>query len=67
MAKGTIKWFKIEKGFGYIACDDGTEVFFHHSAVQGAEPSSLGQGQSVEFQVTQGPKGSRAEGVKLLK
>jgi CspA family cold shock protein len=67
MTKGTVKMFNSAKGFGFITCEDGTEVFFHHSAVQGADANSLKDGQAVEFQMGQGPKGKRAEGVKLLK
>jgi CspA family cold shock protein len=66
VTKGTIKMFSQQKGFGFIACEDGTEVFFHHSAVQGADPQSLREGQAVEFQIGQGPKGKRAENVKFI-
>ena len=64
MAKGTVKTFKREKGFGFIVCDDGTEVFFHQSAIQG-DPGSVREGQAVEFDMGQGPKGKRAENVRL--
>ena len=67
MSKGTIKMFNENKGFGFIACEDGTEVFFHHSAVQGADSSSLREGQALEFEIGQGPKGKRAENVRLVK
>ena len=67
MTKGTIKMFSQQKGFGFITCEDGTEVFFHQSAVQGADPGSLREGQTVQFQVGQGPKGKRAENVQLVK
>ena len=65
MSKGTVKTFRAEKGFGFIACEDGTEVFFHQSAVQAPDPGSIRVGQAVEFQMGQGPKGKRAENVKL--
>jgi CspA family cold shock protein len=67
MTKGTIKMFNNQKGFGFISCEDGTEVFFHHTAVQGTSADSLKEGQAVEFQMGQGPKGKRAEDVKLVK
>jgi len=60
---GTIKRLT-DKGFGFIAASDGTEYFFHQSAVQGARYDDLREGQRVSFTVGQGPKGPRAEGVK---
>ena len=53
-----------EKGFGFIAAGDGTEYFFHQSAVQGVRYDDLREGQTVSFTVGQGPKGPRAENVK---
>jgi CspA family cold shock protein len=61
---GTIKRIT-DKGFGFIAAADGTEYFFHQSAVAGARFDDLREGQRVTFTVGQGPKGPRAEGVKL--
>jgi CspA family cold shock protein len=61
MATGTVKWFSDEKGFGFIAASDGTkDVFVHHSAVQGGGFKSLTEGQSVSYEVEQGPKGPSA-------
>lgn len=61
---GTIKKLT-DKGFGFIAAADGTEYFFHQSAIQGARYDELREGQRVTFSVGQGPKGPRAENVKL--
>jgi CspA family cold shock protein len=60
---GTIKRLT-DKGFGFIAASDGTEYFFHQSAIQGARYDQLREGQRVTFTVGQGPKGPRAENVK---
>jgi cold shock protein len=60
---GTIKRLT-DKGFGFIAAGDGTEYFFHQSAVQGVRYDDLREGQTVSFTVGQGPKGPRAENVK---
>lgn len=60
---GTIKRLT-DKGFGFIAAGDGTEYFFHQSAVQGSRYDDLREGQKVSFTVGQGPKGPRAEGVR---
>jgi CspA family cold shock protein len=62
---GTIKTLT-GKGFGFIAASDGTEYFFHQSACQGVRFDSLREGQAVTFEVGQGPKGPRAENVKLV-
>ena len=67
MPQGTVKWFKNEKGFGFIAQDGGPDVFVHHTAIQGEGYKSLNEGDRVEFQVIQGEKGPKAENVvKLL-
>ena len=60
---GTIKRLT-DKGFGFIASADGTEYFFHQSAVQGSSYNELREGQRVSFTVGQGPKGPRAENVR---
>jgi CspA family cold shock protein len=60
---GTIKRLT-DKGFGFIAASDGTEYFFHQSAIQGARYDELREGQRVTFQIGQGPKGPRAENVR---
>jgi CspA family cold shock protein len=65
MAQGTVKWFNADKGFGFIAPDDGTaDVFVHFSAIQADGYRSLDEGQKVEFNITQGQKGPQAEQVR---
>jgi CspA family cold shock protein len=64
MAVGTVKWFNGEKGYGFIAVDDGADVFVHYSAIEMDGYKSLQEGQRVEFDVTQGAKGPQAESVK---
>lgn len=67
MAQGTVKWFNAEKGYGFIAVDDGgPDVFVHYSAIQSSGFRSLDEGQRVEFQTTQGPKGPQADQVQLI-
>jgi CspA family cold shock protein len=67
MAQGTVKWFNGEKGYGFIAPADGSaDVFVHFSAIQGSGYRSLDEGQSVEFDITQGQKGPQAENVRAL-
>ena len=65
MSQGTIKKLVSDKGFGFIEGDRG-ELFFHHSAVEGAAFETLREGQSVEYTEGRGPKGPRAESVKLV-
>jgi len=57
---GTVKWFDNQKGFGFIAQDNGPDVFVHHSAIQGDGYKSLEEGQDVEFEIEEGPKGLQA-------
>lgn len=66
MAQGTVKWFNDSKGFGFIQRDDGPDVFVHFSAIAGSGFRSLTEGQAVEFEITQGPKGPQATNVKPL-
>lgn len=65
MARGTVKWFNDQKGFGFITQDNGgPDVFVHFSAIQGQGFKTLTEGQTVEFEVTQGPKGAQASNVR---
>src|SRR5215217_5353715 len=66
MTVGTVKWFNAEKGFGFIAPESGEDVFVHFSAIQSAGYRSLDEGQTVEFDVTSGPKGPQAANVRPL-
>ncbi len=60
---GTVKWFNAEKGFGFIAREDGDDVFVHFSAIQGDGYKTLEEGQKVNFEITQGNRGAQAENV----
>ena len=66
MAKGTVKSFNESKGFGFIAREDGEDVFVHHTAIQGNGFKTLSEGQAVSFDVDKGPKGLRASNVVIL-
>ena len=67
MATGTVKWFNAEKGFGFIAPDNGgPDVFAHYSAIDASGYRSLEENQKVEFDVTQGPKGPQAANIRPL-
>ncbi len=61
--RGTVKWFNASKGYGFIQRESGEDVFVHFSAIQGDGYKTLEQGQTVEFEVRQGPKGYQAENV----
>ena len=67
MAQGTVKWFNAEKGFGFIAQENGgDDVFVHYSAIQTDGYRSLDEGQRVEFEITQGQKGPQADAVRPI-
>jgi len=66
MTVGTVKWFNAEKGFGFIALESGEDVFVHFSAIQSTGYRSLDEGQTVEFDITQGQKGPQAANVRPL-
>jgi len=61
--KGTVKWFNATKGYGFIQREGGDDVFVHYSAIQAEGYKSLDEGQSVEFEVVDGPKGAQAANV----
>ena len=63
LAEGRVKWFNDSKGFGFIEQDGGDDVFVHFSAIQGEGFKTLAEGDSVEFEVTEGPKGLQAANV----
>jgi len=62
---GTVKWFNSDKGFGFIQREGGKDVFVHYSAIQGAGFRNLQEGQKVEFNLEQGPKGPQASNVTM--
>ena len=67
MPEGTVKWFNAEKGFGFIAPDDGgKDVFVHYSGIAGTGHKSLEEGQRVSFETTQGQKGPQANDVRPI-
>jgi cold shock protein len=64
VATGTVKWFNAEKGYGFISQSDGADVFVHFSAIEMNGYRSLEEGQAVEFEVQDGPKGLQAASVR---
>jgi CspA family cold shock protein len=66
MIKGTVKWFNERKGFGFLSREEGDDVFVHYSNIQSSGFKSLTEGQSVQFEVEDGPKGPTAVNVSPL-
>ncbi|MCW0953073.1 cold-shock protein [Weissella ceti] len=66
MEQGSVKWFNDDKGFGFIARENGDDVFVHFSAIQGDGFKSLNEGQAVEFEVVNGDRGLQAENVSKI-
>ena len=66
MAKGKVKWFSNQKGYGFITPENGKDVFVHFSAVQGDGYKTLEEGMEVEFEIEQGPKGEQATKVSRV-
>ena len=63
MVNGKVKWFSNQKGYGFIETDDGKDIFVHFSAIESEGFKTLGQGQEVEFEISEGPKGPQAANV----
>lgn len=66
MKRGTVKWFNAQKGYGFITCEDGSEVFVHYSAIKADGFKVITEGQEVEFEVVAGEKGSQAQNVTVI-
>jgi cold shock protein len=66
MAKGKVKWFNVQKGYGFITTEDNRDVFVHHTEIQGGGFASLKENQEVEFEIKKGPKGDQAVNVVKL-
>lgn len=66
MENGTVKWFNAEKGYGFISQESGDDVFVHFSAIQGKGFKTLEEGQSVSFEIEEGPRGKQASNVTKL-
>jgi len=66
MAKGTVKWFSNQKGYGFITPEEGKDVFVHHTEIQGDGYKTLEEGQAVEFEIVDGDKGEQAKNVVKL-
>ena len=67
MPRGSVKWFDDRKGYGFIARDGGKDIFVHFSAIQSAGFKTLSEGEEVEFEIVNGPKGEQATNVQKAK
>jgi CspA family cold shock protein len=67
MPRGSVKWFDDRKGYGFIASEGGKDIFVHFSAIQGAGFKTLSEGEEVEFEIVNGPKGEQATNVQKAK
>ena len=65
MAKGVVKWFNEKKGYGFLSQEDGDDVFVHYTSIQGEGFKTLKEGDAVEFEVQEGPKGPQAVNVQV--
>ncbi|MBU1888092.1 MAG: cold shock domain-containing protein [Candidatus Omnitrophica bacterium] len=66
MPRGKVKWFDNKKGYGFVTDESGKDIFVHHTAIQGEGYKTLDEGQEVEFEVVQGPKGEQASNVTKI-
>ncbi|HLP62178.1 MAG TPA: cold shock domain-containing protein [Candidatus Deferrimicrobium sp.] len=66
MATGKVKWFNSQKGYGFIEMENGKDIFVHHKSIQGQGFKTLNEGEAVEFEIRQSPKGEHAENVVRL-
>ncbi|MDZ7722353.1 MAG: cold-shock protein [candidate division KSB1 bacterium] len=66
MQKGTVKWFNGSKGYGFITTDEGTDIFVHYNAINGDGYKTLDEGETVEFEVEDSPKGQKATNVSRI-
>ena len=66
MAGGKVKWFNEVKGYGFVTMDDGREVFVHYTGIKGEGYRTLSEGDDVEFEITEGPKGLQAVNVQRI-
>ncbi len=64
MANGTVKWFNESKGYGFISTEEGSDIFVHYSSIQGNGYKTIAEGDSVSFDVEDGPKGRKAVNVE---
>jgi len=66
MAQGTVTWFDVDKGYGFVASDEGGDVYVHYSQIITDGPRALAPGQRVEFEVSQGQRGPQADQLRVL-